>query len=232
MKKMIKRSLMLLLSLQPVTSVAEDVTRNLQVNGFATASAAWLDNDQGGEYTQDAYGNPGHTEKPDFGKESVAGLQINYRIDDRSNVVTQLLSEGRNEFQTRAEWAYISRELNDNLRLRAGRFALPFFLYSETLHVGQSYPWARLPVETYANVPITNFNGVDLIASYPVGDWNLSMQALAGSTNVTLKMNGMSVEGRLRNVAGLNLTLTGGDLLLRAGYTRGDTDITLPPAIP
>ena len=41
MKKMIKRSLMLLLSLQPVTSVAEDVTRNLQVNGFATASAAW-----------------------------------------------------------------------------------------------------------------------------------------------------------------------------------------------
>jgi hypothetical protein len=202
------------------------------VNGFATASAAWLDNDQGGEYTQDAYGNPGHTEKPDFGKESVAGLQINYRIDDRSNVVTQLLSEGRNEFQTRAEWAYISRELNDNLRLRAGRFALPFFLYSETLHVGQSYPWARLPVETYANVPITNFNGVDLIASYPVGDWNLSMQALAGSTNVTLKMNGMSVEGRLRNVAGLNLTLTGGDLLLRAGYTRGDTDITLPPAIP
>ncbi|WP_334187605.1 hypothetical protein [Noviherbaspirillum sp.] len=98
MKKMIKRSLMLLLSLQPVTSMAEDVTRNLQVNGFATASAAWLDNDQGGEYIQDAYGNPGYTEKPDFGKESVAGLQITYRIDDRSNLVTQLLSEGRNEY--------------------------------------------------------------------------------------------------------------------------------------
>lgn len=232
MKKILKHGLMLMIGLHPVTSVAEDVTRDLQVNGFASASAAWLDNDQGGEYTQDAYGNPGYTEKPDFGKESVAGLQITYRIDDRSNVVTQLLSEGRNEYQTRAEWAYISRELNDNLRLRAGRFALPFFLYSETLYVGQSYPWARLPVETYANVPITNFNGVDLIASYPVGDFSLSIQALVGSTNATLKMNGMSVDGRLRNIAGLNLTLTGGDLLLRAGYTRGDIDITLPPVIP
>lgn len=232
MKKILKRGLMLMIGLQPVTSVAEDVTSNLQVNGFVTATAAWLDDDQGGEYIQDAYGNPGHTEKPDFGKESVAGLQINYRINDRTSAVTQLLSEGRNEYQTRAEWAYISREINDNLRLRAGRFALPFFLYSETLYVGQSYPWARLPVETYANVPITNFNGVDLVASYPVGDWNLSMQALVGSTNATLEMNGISVDGRLRNIAGINLTLTGGDLLLRAGYTQGDTDITLPPVIP
>lgn len=232
MKKTLKRGLILMIGMHPVMAVAEDVTRDLQVNGFATASAAWLDDDQGGEYLQDAYGNPGHTEKPDFGKESAAGLQINYRINDRTSLVTQLLSEGRNEYQTRAEWAYISREINDNLRLRAGRFAIPFFLYSETIHVGQSYPWARLPVETYASVPITNFNGVDLVASYLVGDWNLSMQALAGSNNITLDMNGMSADGRLRNTAGVNLTLTGGDFLLRAGYTRGNIDVTLPPGSP
>lgn len=231
MKKILKRGLMLMIGVHPVMAVAEDVTRNLQVSGFATASAAWLDDDQGGEYLQDLYGSPGHTEKPDFGRESVAGLQISYRINDRTNAVTQLVSEGRNEYQTRAEWAYISREINNNLRLRAGRFALPLFLYSETIHVGQSYPWARLPVETYANVPISNFNGVDLVASYPVGDWNLSTQALVGSTNVSVEMNGMSVDARLQNTAGINLTLTGGDLLLRVGYTRANLDIPIPPPL-
>lgn len=231
MKILMRLGLATALAGLPLAAQAESLSPNLKFNGFATASTAWLDDAQGGEYIQDFFGNPGLTEDPDFGLESVLGLQFDYRINDKTNVVAQLLSKGRNGYATQAEWAYIGHELNDSLRLRAGRFALPLFLYSETVYVGQSYPWARLPVETYVRAPLTNFDGVDLLHRLPLGDWNLNTQVFTGGTSAVLEFDGSSAKGGLRKGVGLNFSLANDSLTLRAGYMEGKVSITLPSLI-
>lgn len=231
MKILMRLGLATALAGLPLAVQAESLSPNLKFNGFATASTAWLEDAQGGEYLQDFFGHPGLTEDPDFGLESVLGLQFDYRINDKTNVVAQLLSQGRGGYATQAEWAYIGHELNDSLRLRAGRFALPLFLYSETAYVGQSYPWARLPVETYAGVPLTNFDGVDLLHRLPLGDWNLNTQVFTGSASPVLEFDGASTKGGLRKGVGLNFSLANDSLTLRAGYMEGKVSITLPSLI-
>ncbi len=46
------------------------------------------------------------------------------------------------------EWAYLSFAAAQGLTLRAGRLRLPIYMYSETLDVGFTHPWLRLPDET------------------------------------------------------------------------------------
>lgn len=190
-------------------ALAENITPNLKFNGFASAAVSVLNDDQGGEYIPDFYGYPGISETANAGLESLIGLQFDYKVNDQVNVVAQLVAQGRNNYDVNAEWAYIGYQINDQLRLRGGRFGLPTFMYSDTIHVGQSYPWARLPVEAYEGVPVTNFNGVDLLYRQPVGDWNLDAQFLLGSSSTDIF--------RIDNSVGANVSLSNSSLTMRAG---------------
>ncbi len=197
---------------------AENITPNLKFNGFATASAGMLTDDQGGEYLQDINGHAGLTEDPSFGLESLIGLQFDYQVNEQINVVAQLVAQGRNNYKAEAEWAYIGYQIDDNWRVRAGRFALPTFMYSETIYVGQSYPWVRLPSEAYLGVPVTNFDGADLLYRHALGNWNLNAQLLMG---------GSSVERfSTKNARGLNISLSNENLSIRAGVI--DSELTIP----
>ncbi|MDP2227402.1 MAG: porin [Moraxellaceae bacterium] len=205
---------------------AENITPNLKFNGFASATVAVVDDPQGGAYIDDIFGYGGVTKDPEFGLESLIGLQFDYRVSDKTNLVAQLVAEGRNYYDVRAEWAYIAHELNDSLRVRAGRFALPTFMYSDTIKVGQSYPWVRTPVEAYAGVPVTNFDGVDLLYRKPLGDWNFNAQVLVGGSTTELF--------RTRNAHGFNLSLSSENLTIRGGMIASDLTfpVTCSPIVP
>ena len=60
------------------------------------------------------------------------------------------------------EWAYLKYLPTSSLAFRVGRLRLPAYYYSESYNVGYSYPWVRLPIELYTQVPLTSYNGVDL----------------------------------------------------------------------
>lgn len=219
MKALSRIGLLALLAAGSSTALAENITPKLKFNGFATASGSLLSDDQGGQYMSDINnGYPGLTENASFGLESLAGLQFDYQINDQINVVTQLVAQGRNNYKIEAEWAYIGYQINDSWRARAGRFALPTFMYSDTIHVGQSYPWVRLPAEAYYGVPVTTFNGADLLYRLPLGDWNLNTQLLLGGSDTD--------SFQLRNARGLNLSLSNDSLTVRAGVI--DTELSFP----
>lgn len=211
-------SLAALLAGSSYAAHAENITPNLKFNGFATASAGMLTDDQGGEYLQDLNGHAGLTENPSFGLESLIGLQFDYQVNEQINVVAQLVAQGRNNYQAEAEWAYIGYQIDDNWRVRAGRFALPTFMYSETIHVGQSYPWVRLPSEAYFGVPVTNFDGADLLYRHALGSWNLNAQLLMGGSNAE--------RFRTENARGFNVSLSNENLTIRAGVV--DSELTFP----
>jgi hypothetical protein len=199
---------------------AEDITSNLRINGFATAGASWLSEDFRSKYQADArYPSSGIDETASLNHDTVLGLQLTYELNDRFDIVGQLVSTGRANYDTRLEWAYIAYQLNENLRLRAGRFAAPMFMYSESLHVGQSYPWVRLPAELYATTAsFSSVDGLDLLYSQPMGDWKLDAQLTLGGSKVD-KLN-VKVEGW----SSLNLALSNGPFTVRGGYSASKVD--------
>jgi hypothetical protein len=205
-----------------LSASAENLSPNLQINGFATAGTSWVSKDFGAVYlgspfNKNRVGREGLTNDPAFDFDNVLGLQLNYQLDEQFDLVGQLVSEGKEGYTTQAEWAYVAYRYNDSLRFRAGRFAFPVYMYSETLHVGQSYPWARPPVELYAAVPLTNIDGADMLYRQALGDWNLDAQLYVGASSTDYAAT--------RDSRGINLTLNNNALTLHAGYSQSSVDL-------
>lgn len=199
---------------------AENVTSNLQINGFATAGVSWVTEDFGSQYLGGAYSpGSGIDEQGSYQHDSVLGIQLNYALNEKFDLVGQLVSTARDNFKTEAEWAYLAYRLNDNVRLRAGRFAAPWYMYTENVRVGQAYPWARLPVELYNGLPIGTLNGFDLLYRHSLGDWNFDAQVtLGGSRNDYLVV---------KNNRGVNFNLGTGGFNFHAGYSEADLGINI-----
>lgn len=207
---------------------AANITPQLKVNGYATAGVAWLDEDSGGwgknpagqpvhydgaAYMQNSYGRAGITEDVNTKFDSVMGLQFDYQVNEQTNLVTQLVAKGQNHdsFKVQADWAYIRYAFNDNWSARAGRLGFPGFMYSDSMQIGYSHPWARLPAEVYANTPVPSVQGLDVGYRYNIGDWTLGAEAFGGTADTS--------DGRLglKNVASLYLSARHDDFTFRAG---------------
>lgn len=209
-------------------SLAQNITPQLKINGFATAGVAWLDEDSSGmgknllgqntyydgaAYMQNSYGRVGITEDINTKFDSVIGIQLDYQVNDSTNLVTQLVAKGQNQdgFKIQADWAYIRYAFNENWVGRAGRLGFPVFMYSDSMLIGHSLPWVRPPAEVYANTPVPSMQGADINYRYNLENWTLGAELFAG--------NGDTSDNRLnvKNIGGLYFSLKNDNLTLRAG---------------
>src|SRR5690606_24210834 len=109
------------------------------------------------------------------------GGQNSYGLTDRlsASVPTDAKRE-QDDWRLQLEWAYLAYAVNDQFAVRAGRLRPGAFMCSETLDVGYTYPWLRLPDEVYSQMPITNYEGADVLYSLPVSFGTLNFQASYG----------------------------------------------------
>jgi hypothetical protein len=123
-----------------------------RLNGFGTVGVTHL----GGEDDGRSYGVQGQTNDSWRGDQlSKLGAQLSYGVTDTVGVTVQATVKAQqDEWKANLEWAYLSWQTNDQLMLRAGRLRSPVYMYSESLDVGYSYPWLRLPDEVYSQVQV------------------------------------------------------------------------------
>ena len=147
-------------------------------NGFGTVGFTHL----GGEDDGRSYGIQGQTNDSWRGDQlSKFGAQLSYGITDTLGVTVQATAKAQqDEWKANLEWAYLSLQANDQLMLRAGRLRSPVYMYSESLDVGYSYPWLRLPDEVYSQVQLTNYEGIDAVYTVPLSYGSVSVQVAAG----------------------------------------------------
>ncbi len=188
-----------------------------KMNGFMTAAVSKSDNKLG-TYELDDTTN--------FAGDAKMGLQFNYKMDEKVDATVQLIGRSRGQglgnssssWQTSAEWAYIGYKMTDDLKLRMGRLRVPFYMYSETLDVGYSYPWVRPPTEMYTTA-ITSFNGADALYKFNAGPTNNTLQLFAGGSSNTDHADGsqdIKTDVALQDVYGINLTSNWGSWTARA----------------
>ena len=147
-------------------------------NGFGTLGVTHL----GGEDDGRSYGIQGQTNDSWRGDQlSKFGAQLSYGVTDTVGVTVQATAKAQqDEWKANLEWAYLSWQTNDQLMLRAGRLRSPVYMYSESLDVGYSYPWLRLPDEVYSQVQVTNYEGVDAVYTLPLSYGSVTFQVAGG----------------------------------------------------
>lgn len=146
----------------------------LKINGFMSAGFGRADID---DFSFDGLGE-GWSHDTD----AAVGMQIDGQVNEQMHAVLQLTGRGnQDDFDISAEWAYIGYRPTDTDEIRIGRQRFPFFMMSEYLDVGYSYPWAKPPVEVYLPGMPSSYDGISWQHNFSTGDWTHSSQLYWGS---------------------------------------------------
>jgi len=206
----------LLAAIFPLKSFAD-----VKLNGFASIRGTSVSSDGGLE----PY--PGYSEgELSFKSESLFALQAQSDLGDGLSATVQLFSEGINNFEVEARWAYVSYQLNDTNRLSAGRFANPMFHQSEYEKVGYAHNYSRLPKAVYIGFDFSTVEGMAWDSQYSLGDYNLTTKLLYGGwdgESFSAVTNGF-VDFGIDNIISANATLEGDGWQLFGGVFMGSID--------
>lgn len=117
----------------------------------------------------------------DFKPDSIAGVQISGQINEKASATVQIIANGVDNWNAVTDWAYVSYQPRSDFTWKLGRFRVPFFLYSEHINVGYTYPWISPPYSVY-QIPFTSIDGLNAEYSISVNDIDLEFQAYGGGS--------------------------------------------------
>ncbi|WP_111977651.1 porin [Algibacillus agarilyticus] len=156
----------------------------------------------------------GYKDELSFKPESLFAIQASSDLGEGLSATTQLLARGNNDFDVEMEWAYITYQISNTLKLNAGKLRVPFYRYSDFLDVGFSYNWVKPPQLVY-NLPFSTYEGLSLVKTGQVSVFDYMVQGFTGSYS--------SEDINVDSLSGINLTLEYDEWLsLRSGYIVGD----------
>lgn len=152
-----------------------------------------------------------------FNSDTVAGIQFDYKLDEKLDAVVQLQAQGAEDYDLDTPWAFLRYKLTPNTTVRAGRMVLPLYLYADSIDVGYTYPWVRPPVEMYGTAS-PRYTGLDLIHNFNLGDWNNNVEVLFGDND------GDTTAGRVKSnyQAAAFITFNRDAWTVRAGESYSD----------
>lgn len=208
------------------------LTESLTLSGFGTLGVTAISTDAV-DYSQPS--RPDRVDRSgDAGLDSKLALQANYRLAPSLVGVLQVIAKHTAEdtFEPSPEWAFVRWGASERLSLRAGRIGAPFFMHSDSRDVNYVQLTARPAFDVYGQVPVSHFDGADVVYRIEVGEASLSASAWGGRS--TSKVSDVAEQGQgaivskvtLDKLYGLNLSLAlDNGLTLRAGTAR--TDVSL-----
>ena len=186
----------------------------MKINGFMSVGASISD-------TESGFGEGNLIDKHGtFSEGSKAGLQMTFKLDDETEFVSQLVTYLASDPEVVTEWAYLGYQLNDDLKVRAGRVVSPLYFFSEFANANFAHPWARPPREIYF-LGSSNADGVDFLYNKEIGDWSTSWQLLFATINRQGAFNDPESITTFKDSFYFNTAWSKGPLTLKGSYTKG-----------
>lgn len=196
---------------------------NLQMNGFASI--------KGGMTTGSDKTLYGYTNELDFKNESLFAIQVRSDLGNRLSVTAQVMGRGSDDFNARFEWAFITYELSENMRINAGRLRTPFYRYSDFMDVGFAYDWLRVPQGVYG-LGFNNIEGVSLYHTGELASFDSTLQLILGSFSGDITIAGNAANAKINTIAGVTWELERGIVSVRTAYLSGTSTINAPALNP
>jgi hypothetical protein len=199
-----------------------------RLNGFGTAAISHV----GGAGDAKSYGFQGRTSDSWRGDQlSRLGGQFSYGLTDKLSATVQTVAKAEQDnWKLQLEWAYLAYDVNDHLTVRGGRLRPSAYMFSETLDVGYSYPWLRLPDEVYSLFPVSNFEGADALYNIPLSFGSLDLQIQSGQAvnrNLYVEQLDSLADFDAKNVLSGSIALNTNSFgTFRYGYAEADTTVS------
>lgn len=129
---------------------------DISVSGFGTAGYAVSDQPYQYQRFVDEQGT--------FKRDSVAGVQVDAKLSNQFSLTLQgkvapSLNSDK-DIDATVSWAFLSWRPSNDWLVRIGRLRVPVYLHSESMDVGATFDFARLPAEVYASVQTTDGDGL------------------------------------------------------------------------
>lgn len=201
-----------------VALAATQASAEVNINGFATIAGGFTSGSDETLYLYD--------DDLNFDNDSLFGVQISSDLDEDLNFTAQLISRGRDEWATDVEWAYISYEVNENVRFQFGKQRTPYFMYTEFFDVGFAYHWVAPPNGVY-DLPLGTVTGLNTILTGSTGSVDHTFEILFGRETADAFLDGENVESDINNLVLFGYTLTYDWLTLRASQTTADITLQI-----
>ena len=189
----------------------------VDINGFASIKGGMALSSDDSLY--------GYDDNFSFKNESLAALQVKSDLGDKLSVTAQILGRGANDWDTKFEWAFLSYDLTDSLRVNAGRLRTPFYKYSDFKDVGYAYDWSRVPEAVY-NLDFDNIEGVSLYRTATLGSFDSTLQFIAGSFDGDAVVTGLTVQAKIDQILGATWELSKDGISARLAYLVGKTSLS------
>lgn len=168
-------------------------------------------------------------------QESLAGLQLRYRFNDQLSGTVQAVSRASENMRVDVDWAYLSYDITPHTTVHVGRRRLPIYAFSDSVYIGYTLPWARVPQDIYG-WEVGAFNGATVTHRASLGDWALTGSVFAGqeSTSKNLEMqriynDGARVDDAWKHILGANLDLSNDIVGVRLIYMQNSIDLHVYP---
>lgn len=196
-----------------VAPLLQEVGKTMEFSGFLSVRGAQIQED-GIKY------EARYDDQWTFSEDSVFGLQANASVSSDISVSMQITATSGDD-PVELAWAYLAYAFDPDLTARFGRLRAPGFMLSEYLDVGYAYPWVQTPVEAYAWLPFSRYEGADLLYTMRMGDADVRLNPYAGtSSGQTLNLGGLRYTDQSSQFGGLDVQTTFDMLTLRAGYSK------------
>jgi len=175
--------------IRSLKNAIEDAGSKMRISGYMSAGMAYSE-----EAAVTGDGESEFENEFTYRTDAKAGIQFDYRLAPEWTATLQLTTAGKNDWSVDTDYAYLKWQAQDWLAIRTGRLRLPFFMYSESISVGFTYPWARPPLGFYIT-SIANFEGADALITFETGDFVHLLQPYFGTGDGTLP-NGLRSHSR------------------------------------
>ena len=180
------RLILILVFLQAFSCAAYsvEITENLSLNGYFTIDATMADDN--GIVLPSILGSASSLNKDEVVYDgTLIGVQLDYNTSDNLSLAIQGISakQSADEYDPILEWAYLKYDFGNDLFLRAGKLKLPFLQGTELRYVGYSRLWVRPLVPSNGAGGFDDYEGIELLKTYFIGDYNLKLHAAYGESD-------------------------------------------------
>lgn len=118
--------------------------------------------------------------KPSF-RNSIIGGQLTYQLSDNLSAIAQakLHATPNDGVSGIVDWSYLSYDFGNDVKVRAGKFQIPFMQGIELRNIGFSRLWARPLIPSSGAGGYQNFIGAEMLKhiSLTNGNWDFQLSA-------------------------------------------------------
>ena len=223
-------AIMLLCKLAPAWAQTQsdsgaEVINDIKIKGFLTLGTVYQAGADTGvirSFSQTTPSAPGWN--ADF--DSVVGLQVDYRLNAKNNLTTQLLARPNEESLPMLRAMYWQHSWDMGVRSRMGRIVAPEYLDSDISNIGYANLMARPPLPIYGKLnALAYLDGAELGMRTGWGDWSLEAQVYVGSMKYRhrITLPGQSdLQVEVKNKAGIIFQIQQNDVRLRISHSAAD----------